>query len=184
MDVNNYKKLIQYLDTDLVTKEFQNETIQDLYDDIIKYSEIVLNQTADEIDEELRKNCLEYTLTGTVKDISLGYLRLIKMFMNDKNSSTLREKITIDLLDNLVEIPGKHFYDAFDKFSNKFKEIKPVNSGTLDGGGGITDFASGDNMIRVVKDQHLWNQNMLDMIVSGFVFLIINLLMFFTKILK
>tara|TARA_B100000965_G_C19596024_1_gene760305 strand:+ start:1920 stop:2705 length:786 start_codon:yes stop_codon:yes gene_type:complete len=167
MDINEYKKPIQYLDTDLVTKPYQDTVVKSLYSDIEKYWN-KMGVTIDEVERNIRKQCVEWTLTGDVKGKSPEYVRLIQNTMNDSNSSTLREQVTIDLLSDWSEIPGKHFYDSF-KDDGRFGEVKPVNSGDLNGGGGITDFASHNNMDRLIKDRHLWEQNKLDMIVSGFV---------------
>jgi hypothetical protein len=53
-------------------------------------------------------------------------LQLLDIYMNDKNSSTMRELITV-LLAGYESIPGKLGRDALDTRTNKEKECKPKN---------------------------------------------------------
>lgn len=53
-------------------------------------------------------------------------LELLDIYMNDKNSSTMRELITV-LLAGYESIPGKLGRDALDTRTNKEKECKPKN---------------------------------------------------------
>jgi len=155
------------IDTNLVTEQYKNEILKNLRSEINNY--LSIDTSVDNIDGSIRKDCLEWSLTGNISNESEKYERLIKNTMNDKNSSTLREQVTIDLLNDYIDIPGKHFYDGYNSSTKIYGEVKPVNSGKLDGGGGITDFASENNMKRLIKDYYLWSKNRLNMIVSGFV---------------
>jgi len=155
------------IDTKLVTEQYQNDILVDLKSEINGY--LNLDTSIDKVDDDIRKDCLEWSLTGTIQNEPKKYQRLINNTMNDKNSSTLREQVTLDLLDDYVDIPGKHFYDGYNSSTKTYGEVKPVNSGKLDGGGGITDFASEDNIKRLIKDHYLWSNDRLNMIVSGFV---------------
>tara|TARA_R100000152_G_C6767595_1_gene192852 strand:- start:853 stop:1677 length:825 start_codon:yes stop_codon:yes gene_type:complete len=165
--INERKSNIMSINTKLVTEQYQNEILVDLKSEIDNY--LNLDITLDNVDNDIRKDCLEWSLTGEIENESEKYERLIRNTMNDKNSSTLREQVTLDLLDDYVDIPGKHFYDGYNSSTKVYGEVKPVNSGKLDGGGGITDFASEDNIKRLIKDHYLWSNDRLNMIVSGFV---------------
>ena len=156
-----------HINTNLVTKQYQNEIIDELKSEINHY--LNLDNPTNNVYDEVRKDCLEWSLTGTIRNEPEKYICLINNTMNDKNSSTLREQVTIDLLDDYIDIPGKHFYDGYNSPTKVFGEVKPVNSGKLNGGGGITDFASENNMKRLIKDHYLWSDDRLNMIVSGFV---------------
>jgi len=167
--MRNNKENKMYLDTNLVTKDYQNKVLNELESEINDY--LNKDNIVDDIDISIRKTCLEWSLTGTIQNESEKYKRLISNTMNDKNSSTLREQVTVDLLDDYEEIPGKHFYDGYNFSTKSYGEIKPINGSSkkLNGGGGITDFASEDNIKRLVKDNYLWCNDRLNMIVSGFV---------------
>ena len=166
LDIKKDKKM--YLDTNLVTKDYQDGVLNELESEMKYY--LNMDTSIDSTDSGIRKDCLEWSLTGRTLNGDKKYERLIGNQMNDKNSSTLREQVTVDLLDDTEEIPGKHFYDGYKPSSESYGEIKPVNGGgKLNGGGGITDFASEDNMKRLIKDYYLWNNGRLNMIVSGFV---------------
>jgi hypothetical protein len=160
----------KYLNTDLVGVgiDYQKEVLNDLESEMNRY--LKKDDNIDGVNTDIRKDCLEWSLTGTIQNESKKYKRLISNTMNDKNSSTLREQVTVDLLDDYKEIPGKHFYDAYNYFTKSFGEIKPINANTkLTGSGGITDFASEANLKRLIKDHYLWSSNRLNMIISGFV---------------
>ena len=87
-----------HINTDLVTKQYQDKIINELNSDIDKY--LNKNSNDDEIEQQIREDSVQWSLTGNVSGESEKYIRFIENDMNDKNSSTLREKVTIDLLDD------------------------------------------------------------------------------------
>ncbi len=69
---------------------------------------------------------------------------LLNTYINDKNSSTLREEITLKVA-NVQSVDKKLSYDGFDVYGNHY-EVKPANINTgqrirrkLDGGGSYND---------------------------------------------
>jgi len=71
---------------------------------------------------------------------------LLNEYMNDKNSSTIRELITL-YISNVYPLEGKLNYDGYDNYGN-FYEVKPINivvngnetvKKKLDGSGYYTD---------------------------------------------
>lgn len=98
---------------------------------------------------------------------------LLRIYMNDKNSSTLREKITLKIA-GYESTDRKIGYDGFKKINGKtvFSEVKPKNVDTEnnriiktprkhDGGGNFTDYT----FARFAKDKKENPQ----MLISGFV---------------
>lgn len=113
-------------------------------------------------------------ILGKSKDVLIGMLNdLLTMYINDKNSSTIREFITVNIA-GYKHKEGKIGYNGFkqDSFvSGKtiMCEAKPKNVDTnskplrkLNGGGNFTDYT----FARLKKDKKEKNLNML---ISGFV---------------
>ena len=75
------------------------------------------------------------------------YTNLALSYLNDKNSSTLREAITADVC-GYEWISEKLGYDAIDTSNNKFKEIKPKSNWVkYSGNGNFSDL----NRKRLIK---------------------------------
>lgn len=112
-------------------------------------------------------------LVGKSKDTLVGILvDLITMYINDKNSSTIREFITVTLA-GYTHKEKKIGYNGFkqDTFSGKTIkcEAKPKNVDTnsdkiykLKGAGNFSDYT----FARLEKDKH---EDSLNMLVSGFI---------------
>lgn len=113
-------------------------------------------------------------LIGKSKDTIIGMLTdLLTMYINDKNSSTIREYLTVTMA-GYKHKEGKIGYngfkqDAFISGGTITCEAKPKNVDTnsrplrkLNGGGNFTDYT----FARLAKDKKAKNLNML---VSGFV---------------
>ena len=77
------------------------------------------------ISPELQKVILDKAL-GEDVDADPLLLELLDIYMNDKNSSTIRELITV-LIAGYQPIPGKLDRDALDTITQKEKECKPKN---------------------------------------------------------
>jgi hypothetical protein len=78
-----------------------------------------------EISSELKKIVVDKALGKDVTADPL-LLELLDIYMNDVNSSTLRELITIEVA-GYESIPGKLGRDGVDPVTNKPKEAKPKN---------------------------------------------------------
>ncbi|WP_342262591.1 MULTISPECIES: hypothetical protein [unclassified Spiroplasma] len=116
-------------------------------------------------------NFKEITQDSKENIISL-FIELIKAYLNDLNSSTLREMITVDIA-GFKHLDKKIGYDGYRISSltneKEYCEVKPVNlrindSGNLNkkfnGSGNFTDF-SWKKLARIEKDN-------IKMILSGF----------------
>jgi hypothetical protein len=87
------------------------------------------------ISPELKKIIVDKSLGMEVTADPL-LLELLDIYMNDVNSSTLRELITIELA-GYESLPGKLGRDGVDPITNKPKEAKPKNfTGKASNGGG------------------------------------------------
>ncbi|MEA3476414.1 MAG: hypothetical protein U9R23_08260 [Candidatus Cloacimonadota bacterium] len=117
---------------------------------------------------------LSNCLIGKSKDTLIGILvDLLTMYINDKNSSTIREFITVTLA-GYTHKEGKIGYngfrqDAFIPGKTIMCEAKPKNVDTslrtlrkLNGGGNFTDFTFG-RLERYKQEKNL------NMLISGFV---------------
>jgi len=88
-----------------------------------------------EISAALRKIIVDKALGKDVVADPL-LLELLDVYMNDVNSSTLRELVTIEVA-GYESIPGKLGRDGIDPTNNKPKEAKPKNfTGKASNGGG------------------------------------------------
>jgi hypothetical protein len=80
-----------------------------------------------------------------------SYTNLALSYLNDKNSSTLREAITADVC-GYEWISEKLGYDAIDTSNNKFKEIKPkLTKGKYSGNGNFSDL-NRQRLIKMISD--------------------------------
>lgn len=104
--------------------------------------------------------CVNF-VTGKDHNIDEKCLRWIKSLLNDLNSSTLREIITLHVC-GYERIDTKKGYDGFDSKTKKFKECKPklFTTNKTDGSGTFTDL----NPTRLEK----YKQEDPDVIVSLF----------------
>lgn len=140
-----------------------------------------------ELEECIKKYCVESHeelnkyLLGKSKDTLISIINdLLTMYVNDKNSSTLREFLTVTLAGYThqsekigyngfkQEIPGKIVHcevkpknistHEWEKYRNNERKSRPAK---LDGGGNFTDYTR----LRLEKDYEA-NPNML---ISGFI---------------
>lgn len=89
---------------------------------------------------------IDYVLKNKKLNFNSNELKhIILKYLNDKNSSTLREELTLRVAGvNFLE--GKFSYDGYDDSGN-FYEVKPINIRTninfrkLDGNGGYSDMS-------------------------------------------
>jgi len=80
-----------------------------------------------------------------------SYTNLALSYLNDKNSSTLREAITANVC-GYEWISKKLGYDAIDTSTNKFKEIKPkLYSVKYSGNGNFSDL-NRQRLIKMISD--------------------------------
>lgn len=77
------------------------------------------------ISKQLQQVILDYA-TGKQINVDPLLLELLQIYMNDKNSSTMRELVTV-ILAGYEPIPGKLGRDAVDPVTKKEKECKPKN---------------------------------------------------------
>ncbi len=119
------------------------------------------------------KQAQSFIRAKSEEEIIKLFTDMLRVYMNDKNSSTLREKITLKIA-GYESTDRKIGYDGFKKVNGKmfFSEVKPKNVDTEnnkviktprkhDGGGNFTDYT----FARFLKDKKE-NPNML---ISGFV---------------
>ena len=79
------------------------------------------------------------------------YTNLALSYLNDKNSSTLREAITADVC-GYEWISEKLGYDAIDTSNNKFKEIKPKSNWVKYSGNGNFSDLNRKRLIKMISD--------------------------------
>lgn len=96
------------------------------------------------ISNSLVKRLTKYSLGKTINWEKEELLIFLDSFISDKNSSKLREQITLSFC-NYQPLSGKHGYDGFDEKRKKFVEIKPQHILTtekkkLNGRGMFSDF--------------------------------------------
>ena len=95
--------------------------------------------------KDLFNKILSYSLLKRPVALSQSeYSVLLDMYLNDKNSSTLREEITL-MVSNVFSVNKKLSYDGFDVYGNHY-EVKPLNiisskplKKKLDGSGSYND---------------------------------------------
>jgi len=92
--------------------------------------------------------------------------KLFVSYVQDKNSSTIREEVTLKFL-NIPKLPAKHGADGYDEFRNVYVEVKPCyahinpktkRQGRLGGGGTFNDLTE-----KKIKELETWH-----VVCSGF----------------
>jgi len=103
------------------------------------------------ISKQLQQVILDYA-TGKQINVDPLLLELLQIYMNDKNSSTMRELVTV-ILAGYDPIPGKLGRDAIDPVTKKEKECKPKNySGTAQRGEGCFNDYTRDRFNKDVNE--------------------------------
>lgn len=104
-----------------------------------------------EVSPQLKKIIVDKALGKEVNADPL-LIELLNIYMNDVNSSTMRELITIEVA-GYESIPGKHGRDGKDPITNKPKEAKPKNfTGKVCNGGGCFNDYTQKRLLKDVAD--------------------------------